>query len=87
MRIADALVFDAKEGFVHQDLCIREGRIAECGEGELISAPGCYLIPGLTDLHFHGCRGRTSRTAIPRGWPRWPPMSCPAESPRSAPRG
>lgn len=24
---------------------------------EIIDASGCYVIPGLTDIHFHGCNG------------------------------
>lgn len=27
------------------------------GEEETIDARGCYVIPGLTDIHFHGCVG------------------------------
>jgi N-acetylglucosamine-6-phosphate deacetylase len=27
-------------------------------EEEIIDASGCYMIPGLTDIHFHGCVGR-----------------------------
>ena len=23
----------------------------------MLDAKGCYLIPGLTDIHFHGCVG------------------------------
>lgn len=26
--------------------------------GEVIDGKGCYAIPGLTDVHFHGCVGR-----------------------------
>ena len=66
MRITDALVFDAKEGFAHRDLCIQDGRIAREG-GVQVSAPGCYLIPGLTDLHFHGCRGEDFSDANANG--------------------
>ena len=25
--------------------------------GEVIDAKGCFAIPGLIDLHFHGCMG------------------------------
>ena len=25
--------------------------------GEAVDARGCYVLPGLTDIHFHGCRG------------------------------
>lgn len=29
------------------------------GDGEkVIDGSGCYLIPGLTDIHFHGCMGK-----------------------------
>ena len=24
---------------------------------ETIDAKGCYILPGLIDLHFHGCNG------------------------------
>ena len=26
-------------------------------EETVIDASGCYVIPGLTDIHFHGCNG------------------------------
>lgn len=32
------------------------GKEAERGE-EVIDGEGCYAIPGLVDLHFHGCKG------------------------------
>ena len=25
--------------------------------GEVVDADGCYVLPGLTDIHFHGCNG------------------------------
>lgn len=56
MRITDALVFDPQAGFVQRDLCVQDGLIAGQSDGA-VSAKGCYLIPGLTDLHFHGCVG------------------------------
>ena len=27
------------------------------GDGKEIDAAGCYVIPGLIDIHFHGCAG------------------------------
>lgn len=66
MKITDALVFDPKEGFVPRDLCIQGDKIAPQG-GDPVSAPGCYLIPGLTDLHFHGCRGADFSDGDPAG--------------------
>lgn len=31
--------------------------ISSACEEEVIDAEGCYVIPGLTDIHFHGCDG------------------------------
>ncbi len=27
------------------------------GMGSVLDGEGCYAIPGLIDLHFHGCKG------------------------------
>lgn len=42
------------------EIVIRAGVFAkEAGEGEpVIDGGGCYAIPGLIDLHFHGCMGQ-----------------------------
>ena len=40
---------------------------AESGDGELFDASGCYVIPGLTDIHFHGCKGEDFSDGDPRG--------------------
>ena len=66
MKITNALVFDPKEGFVTRDFCVKDGLIAEDALGP-ISAHGCYVIPGLTDLHFHGCVGEDFSDATPDG--------------------
>ena len=66
MRLTGAQVFDLKRGFVPRDLCIAEGTIVPQAEGA-VSAAGCYLIPGLTDLHFHGCVGEDFSDATPEG--------------------
>lgn len=66
MKITNAFVFDPKEGFVARDFCVKDGLIAEDALGP-ISAHGCYVIPGLTDLHFHGCVGEDFSDATPDG--------------------
>lgn len=33
------------------------GDVLSSSEGEVIDASGCYVIPGLIDVHFHGCMG------------------------------
>ena len=66
MKITNALVFNPKEGFVARDFCVKDGLIAEDAMGP-VSAHGCYVIPGLTDLHFHGCVGEDFSDATPDG--------------------
>lgn len=59
MRITGAKVFDLEGGFAERDL-VFDGEVisgAEAGDGRVYDAAGCYVIPGLTDLHFHGCMG------------------------------
>ena len=58
MRIVNGSVFDG-DGFVERDVFAAEGRFVEEveGEGDVLDASGCYVIPGLVDLHFHGSAG------------------------------
>ena len=58
MRITGGKVFDPGVGFVGRDVCTEGALIsAGSGDGEVFDASGCYVIPGLTDIHFHGCKG------------------------------
>ena len=68
MRISGGQVFDLKEGFVSRDVCF-DGKLisARSDGGEAYDASGCYVIPGLTDLHFHGCMGRDFSDADAEG--------------------
>ncbi len=60
MRIVGGKAFDG-EGFVERDIAIENGLFAGCEAGaggdEVVDASGCYVIPGLVDLHFHGSAG------------------------------
>ena len=60
MRIINGSVFDG-EGFVERDVYAADGRFVEeaarAEDGETVDASGCYVIPGLVDLHFHGSAG------------------------------
>ncbi len=58
MRLIGGKVFDLNEGFVEKDLCFEGELVAESAEGEVYDASGCWVIPGLTDVHFHGCKGQ-----------------------------
>ena len=68
MRITGGQVFDLEQGFVSRDVCF-DGEKLEQGsaDGKTYDASGCYVIPGLTDLHFHGCVGEDFSDATPDG--------------------
>ena len=59
-RITGGMVFDPGFVFRKADVYISDGRIVEKTEDvdfEDIDISGLKLIPGLTDIHFHGCKG------------------------------
>ncbi|KMZ52595.1 N-acetylglucosamine-6-phosphate deacetylase [Dorea sp. D27] len=59
MLIKNVKVFTEEKTFEDGEIIIRDGLISE-GEGEageVIDGEGCYAIPGLIDIHFHGCKG------------------------------
>lgn len=69
MIIKNGLVFTLKDGgsfqllniYTKEDVIYRLVPSKEAPEDtpgeEVIDASGCYVIPGLTDIHFHGCAG------------------------------
>lgn len=61
MIIRNASVYTEDGIFVQKDIYIENGRFVDSADkvtdGQEISAEGCYAIPGLTDIHFHGCMG------------------------------
>lgn len=61
MIIKDGLVFEQDGTFTKRDIGICGERIVEACEEksgeEVVDAEGCYVIPGLIDVHFHGCVG------------------------------
>jgi N-acetylglucosamine-6-phosphate deacetylase len=71
MRITNGQVFDPERGFAVRELCTDGGVIsAVSGDGEELDASGCYVIPGLVDVHFHGCVGEDFSDASPEGLQR-----------------
>lgn len=65
MIIKNASVYTEEGKFEIKDIYIRGTEFAaeessQCAalEEEVIDASGCYAIPGLTDIHFHGCVGK-----------------------------
>lgn len=60
MIIKNGMVFGEDGQFVQKNLFIEGEKIASetCeAPGEEIDAKGMYVIPGLTDIHFHACVG------------------------------
>lgn len=58
MKIVNGFIFDEKNGFIEKELFTNGRVISDTSTDELIlDAKDCYVIPGLIDLHFHGCVG------------------------------
>lgn len=63
MIIKNGLVFTEQQKFEELTILTDGERITEvtaapaADDAEVIDASGCYVIPGLTDIHFHGCDG------------------------------
>ena len=60
MIIKGAKVYTEEGTFADKEICITGEVFTETGgDGEkVVDGSGCYLIPGLTDIHFHGCMGK-----------------------------
>lgn len=61
MIIKNASVYTEEGIFVKKDIYVKDFLFAaaeeEADQEEIIDAEDCFAIPGLTDLHFHGCVG------------------------------
>ena len=57
MVIKNGTVFQENGVFMQKSLYIDGTRIAEHSTGKELDASGMYVIPGLIDIHFHGCVG------------------------------
>ena len=60
MILKNVQVYTEDKRFEEGEIRIEEGRFAEnegAGDGIELDGEGCYAIPGLVDLHFHGCKG------------------------------
>ena len=52
------------------DVVVRKGKIVSIGKtsttGEFLDIKGNHLLPGLIDIHSHGCIGYDTMEALPR---------------------
>ena len=70
MKVINGRVFDPEQGFVQRDLCTDGSFITAEGSGDVLDAAGCYVIPGLVDVHFHGAVGEDFSDATAEGLQR-----------------
>lgn len=60
MQIRQVMIYREDGTFHPGTITVKDGRFAEMEtdhHGEVIDGQGAYAIPGLIDLHFHGCAG------------------------------
>lgn len=61
MIFKNGMVLDKSFNFVKTDVKVENGKIAALGcfddENDVVDISGKYLIPGLVDIHTHGCGG------------------------------
>lgn len=61
MIIKNASVYTEDGHFEEKDIliegCIFTDSVDKVTDKNVIDAAGCYAVPGLTDIHFHGCMG------------------------------
>lgn len=57
MVIENLKVYDIKKGFVDGKLCVNGDKFCKNPQGDTIDGKGLLAVPGLIDIHFHGCRG------------------------------
>jgi len=69
MKLTGGQVFDPGKGFTVRDVCVEGGKIAASAT-DAVDVTGCYVLPGLTDLHFHGCVGEDFSDASAEGLQR-----------------
>ncbi len=67
MRLTGVQVFHPRKGFVLGEVCAGNGVLTEQSGDKAVDLAGCYVIPGLIDLHFHGCVGEDFSDATPDG--------------------
>lgn len=58
MIIKNAKVYTKNQTFADGEIHIENGLFTtQAQDSGILDAKGCYAIPGLIDLHFHGCAG------------------------------
>ena len=66
MILKNGLVLDKSFRFVKTDVEVKDGKITAIGNldgNDVVDITGKYLIPGLVDIHTHGCYGQDTCNA------------------------
>ena len=62
MIIKNASIYTEDHTFVNGNAVVENGRFVSFSDfseqdAQIVDAQGLYMIPGLVDIHFHGCMG------------------------------
>lgn len=57
MIIQNVMAFQENGAFVPRNIFVADGCFGDTPSGEALDCGGCYAIPGLVDIHLHGCNG------------------------------
>lgn len=62
MLIKNVKIYTEDKKFVPGEIAVDNGKFADpaaeaADVSEVLDGEGCYMIPGLVDIHFHGCVG------------------------------
>lgn len=59
MRFKNLHVYQENRTFHTGEVAVKDGKFTDemSDTDEVIDGEGCYVIPGLIDIHFHGCMG------------------------------
>ena len=66
MIIKNVKVYTEDKTFVPGEVAVADGKFAAeaAADSEVLDGEGCYMIPGLVDIHFHGCIGDDFNEAL-----------------------
>jgi len=67
MLIKNVKVFKEIGAFEAGEICIDGEFFSDYADGAVYDGEGCYAIPGLVDIHFHGCVGEDFSDADEKG--------------------
>ena len=62
MIIKNVKIYTEDKEFIPGEIAVKDGKFTDpsadgSADGEIVDGEGCYMIPGLVDIHFHGCVG------------------------------